>query len=167
MLTKKLLKDWSDALSVGKGVLTAGKVHDDIPTIHQVGPGSRIDTGARVEHQGFGSMKAGNFRFYAGGSMYDRDVCSWTPFYTITGESVGEVYDLEAAKAAVEELLASLGGEDEAREKLRTIRDGNVQWLANMNLHAPVDMLLKKVESQLNDALQLVEEAKECLGLER
>lgn len=66
-----------------------------------------------------------------------------------------------------EELLASLGGRDEAREKLRTIRDGNAQWLANMNLDAPVHMLLKKVESQLNDALQLVEEAKECLGLER
>lgn len=91
-------------LDHGMAVLTAGEQHPDIPTIHEVGPGRRINT-PEVRHCGFGVFKAGEYTFCGGGAMYHTDDHSlaWT---ILSGPDVaGTGYDLGKARRAVRNML--------------------------------------------------------------
>ena len=98
-------------VSEGTGVLTAGEIHPDIPTIHDVGDneGRRLKTDGEVRHLGFGyfSARVGNDKvgFDGGGAMRRVDDAdwSWCPY---TGPVVETGYDLDAAREAILELMA-------------------------------------------------------------
>jgi len=115
------LQSMRDRLEHGEGVLTAGTIHDDIPTIHDVGhrDGAKIKVPFAVVHCGFGLFKApaptdeardGAFFFDGGGMMRRSPGFSWTPF-SARGHDVSEVYDVAKASAAVDELIESLSVE--------------------------------------------------------
>lgn len=101
------LQEMQDYLTRGTAVLTAGEIHPDLPTIHDVGPGRRINT-PEPKHLGFGMFKAGDYGFDGGGAMQRSETFSWCPFTGPEIESTG--YDLQAAQAAVRDLLEGLEG---------------------------------------------------------
>ena len=106
------------SLQEAGGVLTAGTIHADIPTIHDVGhrEGVRLRSTVPIVHKGFGLFMGiapdGNkFSFDGGGAMFRSDEdwpigISWTDLRCSfeTAKSMG--YDRAKAKAALEQLLA-------------------------------------------------------------
>jgi len=101
-------------LDGGHAVLTAGKLHPDLPAIHEVGPGRTVDT-PEVRHLGFGTFKGGDYTFRGGGAMTRSGPISWT---TLSGPDPDSVYDFQAAKAAVAELQEAAEGLDSYRDRL-------------------------------------------------
>lgn len=97
------LRKMLETLEDGTAVLTAGEIHEDIPTIDDVGPGRRIDAPEPVRHLGFGLFRTGEYSFNAGGAMNRAEGFSWTKLTGPDVEALG--YDVTAARAAVRELL--------------------------------------------------------------
>lgn len=102
------LQSMLNRVSEGDAVLTAGEIHPDIPTIHNVGhrDGQRINVGAEVRHAGFGCFIAdsplGRISFDGGGAMQRAPSFSWTP---LSGPVAEYGYDFDAAQTALESLL--------------------------------------------------------------
>ena len=102
------------------GVLTAGEIHTDLPTIHDVShrEGARLKCWTPVEHKGFGLFMAkteqGNeFCFDGGGAMHRAATFSWTRLDRGSRnpgvphlEELG--FQMVLARQAVRELLAKL-----------------------------------------------------------
>jgi len=105
------LQKMRTALEKGRGVLTAGVIHPNIPTIHEVGnrPGQRIRVPEEPRHLGYGLFKAGGWRFDAGGAMQRSAGFSWTQFVHVDGEDVKTTgYDVDFALSAVNTLISKL-----------------------------------------------------------
>jgi hypothetical protein len=113
-------------VTTGDGVLTAGEIHPDIPTIHNVShrDGARLKSTVEVSHCGFGLFKGvspnGHEFFFDGGGAMRRaeadevgEGFSWCPFtagsgvpfeahrdtITMTG------YDFHKVASALQELV--------------------------------------------------------------
>ena len=92
----------------GEAVATAGEIHPDIPTIHDIGKSGKIRTVGEVKHVGFGCFKAymgeglSDLTFLGGGALYhDGDHWAWCP---IGGPAAEAGYDFAAAEAAIIEI---------------------------------------------------------------
>jgi len=98
-------------LESGRGVLTAGEISVDIPTIHDVGnrPTQAIQVPEEPRHLGYGVFLAGEWRFDAGGAMNRSANFSWTQFLSRDGTDVAETgYDLGWTLSAVNTMIAKL-----------------------------------------------------------
>ena len=108
MACKKML----ETLSETTGVLTSNQIHPDIPTIHQVGhrEGCHLRCDTEVRHCGFGLFVAEvggkRFTFDGGAAMHRCDGFSWTPLRFDVPGLVELGYDVDAVRAALNELLA-------------------------------------------------------------
>lgn len=97
-------------------VLVAGKVHEDLPTIQCVThrEGARLQTTTEVQHHGFGlfSAEVGSEKisFDGGGAMRRADTFSWCRLIASPEALAAMGYDLEAAKAAITELINAPSG---------------------------------------------------------
>jgi nucleoid DNA-binding protein len=112
----------AEHLLEGTPVLTAGAYHTDLPTIHDVGNGRKVNTGM-VRHMGWGLFRSDavdardpetgetyhipEYSFSGGGAMNRNGPVSWT---TMDGPDPERVYDFEAAKTAVAELQEAAEG---------------------------------------------------------
>lgn len=105
----------SDALEVllkelkrGNAVLTAQKIHDDIPTIHEVGKPKYWST---VKHLGMGMFRGetgnGTFDFDGGGAMNRAGNLSWTRLNAERDVLRDLKYNTGKVKKALMELLAA------------------------------------------------------------
>ena len=119
MTKQQAYKRMLDLLVNGVGVLTTSGVHDDLPTIQDVGrrEGQRLQVVTEVRHAGMGLFLAQapfggkDISFDGGGAMQsaeDEDgkwLFSFTPLRCDSQEQLVSMgYDYEAAIAAVEEL---------------------------------------------------------------
>jgi len=101
-----------DTLSATTGVLTSHEIHPDIPTIHEVShhEGCRLRCDTPLRHCGWGLFVAEvagkKFSFDGGGAMRRCNGFSWTPlrFDEPGFEDLG--YDVDAVRAALEQLAA-------------------------------------------------------------
>jgi hypothetical protein len=99
-------------LSPTTGVLTSSEIHPAIPLIHEVGhrEGCRLLCDTPVRHCGWGlfvaEVSGKKFSFDGGGAMRRCNGFSWTPlrFDEPGFEELG--YDVNAVRAALEQLLA-------------------------------------------------------------
>jgi len=94
----------------GKPILTAGKYHEDIPTIHDVA-GKYHNT---VDHMGFGMFQGhtphGKFTFDGGGAMYHTGNVSWCLLGVENPAVLRDLkYSLPKVKAALKELAKGTG----------------------------------------------------------
>jgi len=110
---RKDLEAMLDCLDNGRGVLTAGEIHEDIPTVHDVShrPGTRLQTAGEVRHLGMGYFTAkttnGEVNFDGGGAMRRSKSFSWCPF---TGQIEDTGYCLVTVRIAVDQLLQEVEG---------------------------------------------------------
>ena len=98
-----------DKINSGYAILTAGRIHDDIPTIHDVGHSLKTDI--PVNHMGFGFFESrvnGNsITFDAGGAMKrekdseDNTLFSWTCLFADQSQLDSMGYDLIKVKSAL------------------------------------------------------------------
>lgn len=101
-----------ETLSATTGVLTAGEIHPDIPTIHDVGyrEGCRLRCTTEVRHAGWGLFLAEvagkRFSFDGGGAMTRAETFSWTLLRFDTPGFAELGYNADAVRAALTELAA-------------------------------------------------------------
>ena len=91
-------------------ILTAGKIHDDIPTIHDIG--HNLITDIPVIHCGFGLFRSKvndkNIYFDAGGAMIrlkdsdDNTIVSYTKLDASESQLKSLGYDINKVKSALE-----------------------------------------------------------------
>ena len=101
-----------DYVNSGTAILTAGKIHDNIPTIHDIGHNLPIDSNSEVRHVGFGFFEAkvndDCITFDGGGAMNrltdnDRNnILSWCILGANSGQLESMGYNLESVKSALE-----------------------------------------------------------------
>ena len=101
-----------DKVNSGTAILTAGRIHDNIPTIHDIGHNLPIDSNSEVRHVGFGFFEAkvndDYITFDGGGAMYrltDNDgnnILSWCVLDANSGQLESMGYNLESVKSALE-----------------------------------------------------------------
>lgn len=96
-------------LNEGRAILTAGRIHENVPTIHDVGTGDRqtIKTDTPVDHAGYGlfiAKKNGEtITFDGGGAMSRLETVSFTILRpTDLAKEMG--YNFDIVRAALEEL---------------------------------------------------------------
>ena len=106
MAYRKLL----DVVKENRAIVTASKIHEDIPTIHDIAG----EYHSSVRHLGFGLFRGetpdGSFTFDAGRAMrtmYDEEgkyILSWTPL-SASPEVLAELgYNMDAVRVALEGL---------------------------------------------------------------
>jgi len=99
-----------DIVNDNTAILTAGKIHDDIPTIHDVG--HSLITDHEVIHCGFGLFRSkvlGKDIYFDGGgamlTLYDNNddyIVSYTRLSADHDQLVSMGYNLERVKLALE-----------------------------------------------------------------
>jgi hypothetical protein len=112
-LVKPLYQPLYDAIQAGRAILTAGRVHPDIPVIQDVG--HALPTDGEVRHIGFGCFLANvggeDISFDGGGAMTREEqdgkwVYSWT-YLTGSREALLAMgYPWDEVRVAVDELMA-------------------------------------------------------------
>lgn len=101
-----------DHVNQGTAVLTAGRIHENIPTIHDVShrDGARLKTDSEVGHFGFGHFEAlvgtQNVAFAGGGLMNRTESFSWTVLRANPNQLHVMGYDLAEVKDALVELIS-------------------------------------------------------------
>jgi len=102
----------------GGAILTAGRIHPDIPIIQEVGhqEGMPLKCLSEVKHLGFGFFRGetqhGEFSFDGGGAMNqvkdgDKWLFGWTSLRA-SAEVLGDLgYDLDKVAQALESLIAT------------------------------------------------------------
>ncbi len=111
MTDAEALADMLKIVEEGGAVLTAGEIHDDIPTIHGVShhEGARLHTDDEVRHLGWGfflAMVGGEkISFDAGGAMRRAETFSWSPLIASAEALAAMGYDMDAARAAISGLV--------------------------------------------------------------
>ena len=101
-----------DKVNSGTAILTAGKIHDNIPTIHDIGHSLPIDSNSKVEHMGFGyfiaEVNGDSITFDGGGAMNNLvdsngdNILSWCVLGANSGQLESMGYNLESVKSALE-----------------------------------------------------------------
>jgi len=111
------LQEMLEMLDRTGGVLTAGEIHPDVPTIHDVGnrDGQRLKSTVPVEHKGFGlfmgmTPNGEKFSFDGGGAMYRSEEpypegISFTALRCSFEAAKSMGYNREKARTAIEGLL--------------------------------------------------------------
>jgi len=104
-------------LDRGLGILTAGTIHPDIPTLDNFCPRKYSDS---IAHHGFGIFSgktpSGSFNFNGGGAMSHRDLegGGWIAFTPLWYDNQGVLkdlgYSLEKVRKALLELIEREGG---------------------------------------------------------
>ena len=96
-------------------VLTAARIHADVPTIHDINnrKGARLQTKTEVKHLGFGFFEAmtesGKLTFEGGGALRrapngENSDLGWCPLYADPGVLDDLGYDRAAVRAALESI---------------------------------------------------------------
>jgi len=103
-VTPEALEVLMKAVMRGTKILTAGEIHDDIPTIHSIGGKYRRS----VKHLGFGCFEGetphGKFTFDGGGAMTRSHGTAWTYLSADDAVTRDLGYDIRKVKKALEEL---------------------------------------------------------------
>jgi len=99
-------------LTAGNAILTAGNLHDNIPTIHNIShrDGASLKVDSEVLHAGFGCFyaKVGgrDITFDGGGAMTRIADISYTLLQATPEQLESMGYDIEEVLASVEELIS-------------------------------------------------------------
>jgi len=115
MTDTEALADMLKIVEEGGAVLVAGKVAD-LPTIQEVSnrETARLKTTSEVRHAGYGLFlaKVGDdtISFDGGGAMRRAETFSWCPLVASAEALAAMGYDLEAARAAISELINAPSG---------------------------------------------------------
>jgi len=117
----EVYREMLEIVNKGLGILTAGRIHPDIPTIHNFCPKEYF---ASIAHHGWGVFSgrtpSGGFNFNAGGAMTTRDIegggwISFTPLWYDNEQVLQDLgYSLKRVRKALLELIEQEEGSTHA-----------------------------------------------------